>query len=251
MKQVSTIKFKSRGITTGKTSRSVGLKSRAELEGYWKHQLFSPIGVTDPTKFNALFARYLNHKEIDYLSHKSSATDKTIKQLVNKVFPQGRQLLKELESTLYGGGLKWTEEYENLVVNEGLDDILDVYLSGGTQDTSWFVGLLAASPTPLAGWTATEVGAADFVAYDEATLQAFTDGGVSSQSLDNSASPATFTISTDSSSIGGAFLIGTNAKATPAGTVYSAGAFSGGNKAADDGDSLEVTCTFTSADDGA
>lgn len=151
----------------------------------------------------------------------------------------------------YYFNLKWEEPIGNIVVNEGLSHALDVVLSGGSQDTSWFVGLLSASPSPAAGWTATEIASNDFVAYDESNLPAFTDGGESSQSLDNSASPASFAINSDSSSIGGAFLIGTNAKGTPAGTLYSAGAFSGGNKAADDGDTLEVTMTFTAADDGA
>lgn len=145
------------------------------------------------------------------------------------------------------GTIRWVEEANNLVVNEGLDHVLDVVLSGGTQDTSWFLGLLASSPSPGATWTATEIASNDFVDYDEATLQAFTDGGVSGQSLDNSASPAVFTVDTNSSTIGGAFLIGTNAKATPSGTLYSAAAFSGGNKSADDDDTLTVTATFTAA----
>lgn len=146
---------------------------------------------------------------------------------------------------------RWEDKIENLVVNTGLDYLLDAGLSNGTQIGTWYVGLLAASPSPLATWTATQVGANDFTAYSETVLQTFTDGGVSSQSLDNSASKATFSINADSSSVGGAFLISTNAKGTPAGTVYSAGAFSGGNKAADDGDTLEVTYTATMADDAA
>jgi len=151
------------------------------------------------------------------------------------------------------GSLRWSEEYSNLVTNEGLDYLLDAGLSGGSQKTSWYVGLLAASPTPLATWTKTEVGAADFVAYDEATLPAWTDAGVSGQSVDNSASKASFSINADSQTIGGAFLASANTKAVEGGaaTIYAAGAFAGGNKAADSGDTLEVTATFTAADDGA
>ena len=148
------------------------------------------------------------------------------------------------------GTVRWVEEWDNLVLNGGLDHLLDATLSGATQITTWYVGLLAASPSPAASWTATEIASNDFVDYDEATLQTWTDGGVSSQSVTNSASTADFTISTNSSSIGGAYLISTNAKAVPAGTAYAAGAFSGGNKAADDGDTLQVTATFTMADDG-
>lgn len=147
-----------------------------------------------------------------------------------------------------GGDLMWSESFANIVVNVGLDHVLDIVLSGGTQDTTWFIGLLASSPSPLATWTATEIAANDFVNYTEGTLQAFVDGGVSGQSVDNSASTADFSINTNSSVIGGAFLITDNTKATPAGTLYSAGAFSSGNKNADNGDTLSVEYTFTAAD---
>lgn len=147
---------------------------------------------------------------------------------------------------------KWSESYENLVVNEGLDHLLDVTLSGATQITTWYVGLMAATPTVAAadvmnshaGWT-------EFTAYDESVRQTWTDAGVSSQSVTNSASKASFTVSTNSSSIGGAFLVSNSTKSGTTGVLYAGGAFSGGNKAADDGDTLQVTATFTQADDGA
>lgn len=145
------------------------------------------------------------------------------------------------------GILKWEGWFDNLVVNEGLDHVLDSVLVAGSQITAWYLGLLAASPTPLAGWTATEIAANDFVDYDEATLPAWTPGAVSGQSVSNTASKAEFAVNQDASSIGGAYLISTSAKAVPAGTVYSAGAFTGGNKSADDGDTLQVTATFTQA----
>lgn len=150
------------------------------------------------------------------------------------------------------GTIRWVDEFENLVVNEGLDHVLDAVLANGTQHAAWYVGLLAASPTPLAAWTKTEVGAADFVAYTEATLPAFTPGAVSGQSVSNTASKAQFTINADSQSIGGAYLASANTKAVEGGAaiIYSAGAFTGGNKSADSGDTLEVTATFTSSDAG-
>jgi len=214
-----------------------------QFRGLWRHRLLSAIRVVDIEKMEALFL--LTPLEKMRLRDKFAVSQKCVERLLWTTTN-----IKELDKLLFGGGLKWEESYENLVVNEGLDHILDVALSGGAQDTSWFVGLLAATPSPAATWTATEIATNDFVNYDEATLQAWTDGGVSGQSVDNSASPAAFTISTNGSSIGGAYLIGTNAKATPAGTLYAAGAFTGGNKAADDGDTLQVTATFTSADDG-
>jgi hypothetical protein len=145
---------------------------------------------------------------------------------------------------------KWQEK--NIVVNEGLNHILDVLFTGAgeTQIDPWYCGLLAASPTPLATWTSTEIATNDFVDYDETNLQAYVDVRAG-QSVSNTASKAAFSINQDTSSIGGAFLIASNAKASPSGIVLCAVAFTGGNKAADDGDTLNVTYTFTAADDGA
>lgn len=151
------------------------------------------------------------------------------------------------------GSIRWREHFQNLIVNQGLDELLNATLAAQTQHTAWYVGLLASSPSPAAAWTKTEVGAADFVAYDEANLQTWTPNGASSgQAVTNSSSPATFTISTNGSTIGGAYLASANTKAVEGGAalIYAAGAFTGGNKSADDGDTLEVTAAFSMADDG-
>ena len=225
-------------------NRQANLMARAIEEGHWKVGCFRPSGLTDPQKLIDHFALSCQEakRALDGL-----ITHKTIGRLTRFYRRRSPLLLRELDSILFGGGQRWETAYQNLVVNEGLDHLLDVVLSGGTQDTTWFGGLLASSPSPLAGWTATEVGSNDFTAYDETTLPAWVDGGVSSQSVTNSSNPFQFTISTNGSTIGGAFLIGTNAKATPAGTLYAAGAFSGGNKSADDNDTLDVTATLSSA----
>lgn len=153
------------------------------------------------------------------------------------------------------GRVKWQDEFHNIVVNQGLDHILDVVLSAGTQITSWFIGLTDGTPTPAAadtmdgghaGWT-------EVTAYDEATRQAFTDGGVSSQSIDNVGNEAVFTISANGTTVGGAFLVSSSTKGSSAGgqTLYSAGPFAAGDKTIDDNDTLTITATFTQADDGA
>lgn len=146
------------------------------------------------------------------------------------------------------GNVKWTDTIDNLVVNVGLDHLLDVALSGATQITSWYIGLLSATPTVAAGDTmASHAGWTEVTAYDEATRVAFTDGGVSGQSCSNSGSPAEFTISTNGTQVGGAFLTSNNTKGGATGTLYAAGAFSAGNKDLDDDDTLTVTLTATAA----
>lgn len=146
------------------------------------------------------------------------------------------------------GRLKWLDEFDNLVVNAGLDDSLDKHLKGSTYTAAWYVGLTDGTPTPAAGDTmASHAGWAEVQAYSEATREALTLGSVSGQSVDNSASKASFSINSDSTTVGGAFITTDNTKGGTTGTLYGIGAFSAGDKSLDNGDTLNVTATFTAA----
>jgi len=148
------------------------------------------------------------------------------------------------------GRVKWDEIADNLVVNVGLQHILDVLFAGASQVDPWYVGLTDGTPTVAAGDTAaSHAGWTEVTAYDEANRQTFVDVRTG-QSVDNSASKAAFTISSDATTIGGAFLISDNTKGGSAGTLLCAAAFTGGDKVADDNDTLSVQYTFTAADDG-
>lgn len=145
------------------------------------------------------------------------------------------------------GNIKWVDSIENIVVNAGLDYLLDTGLSGGTAITSWFVGLTDGTPTVAAGdIMSSHVGWVEVVAYSEATREAWTDGGVSGQSVDNSASVASFSIN-GTTTVGGAFLTSVSTKSGTTGTLYAAGAFTGGDRSLVNGDTLDVTATFTQA----
>ena len=72
-------------------------------------------------------------------------------------------------------------------------------------------------------------------------------GTVASQSVDNSASKASFSINADTTVIGGAFLSTDGAKSGTAGVLYSVAAFDAADKSLDDGDTLNVTVTCTAA----
>lgn len=147
------------------------------------------------------------------------------------------------------GNIKWTDVIENLVTNAGLDHALDSTLSGGTQITTWYVGLTDGTPTVAAGDTmASHAGWVEVTAYDEAARVTWSDGGVSSQSVSNSASTATFTISTNGTTVGGAFLTSNSTKGGSTGTLFAVGAFTAGDKSLDDNDTLDVTATYTAAD---
>lgn len=141
------------------------------------------------------------------------------------------------------GNVRWEDTIENLVVDEGVNYALDVALSGGAQISSWFVGLTDGTPTVAAGDTlSSHAGWAEVQDYDEASRPSWADGGVSGKSVDNSGSPAAFSINA-TVTIGGAFLASDSTKGGTTGTLYAAGAFSGGDKSLNSGDTLNVTYT--------
>jgi len=148
------------------------------------------------------------------------------------------------------GNLKWEDTAKNLVTTVGLQHILDILFTSDTQVDPWYIGLTSATPSPAAGDTmASHAGWTEFTNYDETVRQTFVDARTGQQ-VDNDGNEAAFTISTDSSSIGGAFLVSDSTKSGSTGTLLCCAAFTGGNKSADDNDTLEVEYQFTAADDG-
>ena len=149
------------------------------------------------------------------------------------------------------GNFKWEDFIENDVVNAGLDDILDKYFKGSAYTAAHYVGLTDGTPTVAPGDTmASHAGWVEVVAYDESVREDFTPGTVTSQSVDNSAAKAQFTISANGTVIGGAFVCDDDTRGGSTGILYAAGAFTAGDKTLDDDDTLDVQATFTAADDG-
>ena len=145
------------------------------------------------------------------------------------------------------GKLKWTDEFDNLVTNEGLNDNLDKYLKGSTYTAAFYVGLTDGTPTVNATDTmSSHAGWTEVTDYSESTREALVLGTVASQSVDNSASKASYSINA-TATVGGAFITTVNTKGGTTGTLYGVGAFSGGDKSVDNGDTLNVTVTCTAA----
>lgn len=141
-------------------------------------------------------------------------------------------------------------EAPNLIVNTGLTYLLDVALSGGTQITSWYVGLLDTATSPAATWTMTEAHTNEAVAeYSEATREAYTDDGVTTSGTiyitNVSTGRATFTIAS-SVTVYGAFLSSSSDKSASTGTLFSAKHF-GSSRALESGDELLVTYKVTAS----
>ena len=143
------------------------------------------------------------------------------------------------------GQVQWMDDAPNTVVNVGLVHTINLLFVGSaeTQIDPWYVGLVGTSPTVAAADTASShTGWTEFLSY-AANRKEFINAR-SAQSVSNSASAATFVIST-AGTVGGAFLV--SATSGSGGTLLCAAALTGSNRTVADTDTVNVTYTFTSA----
>ena len=146
------------------------------------------------------------------------------------------------------GNLKWDESVHNLVVNQGLKDLNDKYLSGSAYTATWYLGLVNASPAPTyaagdtlashAGWVEATAysGNRKPVTFGAATLA---DPSV----ISNSAVPSQFSMN-GTVTVAGAFL--SSVDTGTAGILFSVSSFqSPGNRSVVSGDTLSVTYQFS------
>lgn len=146
------------------------------------------------------------------------------------------------------GNLKEAEyNIHNVVTHEGLDDLLSVYLDNGTQSATWYVGLVNTNTVAADTMTYAVPVFTEDVDYDELVRQTF-NGTVSSQAITNSASKATFTITTGGQTLYGCFLTNDDTKGDTAGggKLFCYALFSSG-KAVEAGDTFKAYTTVTAA----
>lgn len=148
------------------------------------------------------------------------------------------------------GKVKWAEEAHNLVVNEGLQNMVAAYLDAATQTTVWYVGLITgpgSGTTIAAGDTlASHAGWTEFTNYtgNRKTATFGTATTADPSVIDNSASPASFAISGAGGTVAGAFLC--SVASGTSGILFSASDFqSPGDRVVVSGDTLNVTYTFS------
>lgn len=153
----------------------------------------------------------------------------------------------EIECLDSEGNLKWHERIENLIVNVGLDEILNKFWKGSAYSAAHYVLLTDGTPTVAAGDTmASHAGWVEVTDYAAATRPSLTLGAVSGQSVDNSASKASYAINA-TATVGGAGICTDSTKGGAIGVLVGAGAFTGGDKSVANGDTLNVTTTLTAA----
>jgi hypothetical protein len=155
------------------------------------------------------------------------------------------------------GQEKWKDSFHNLVVNEGLQDMNAKYFEGSSYTAAWYLGLVSGATSPSyaagntlashAGWTELVAGTA--YSTSGGSVRATVTWNAASPTLadpsvaSNSVAPSAFSMLVNSTVVAGAFL--TTAASGTSGILFSVGSFTGGNKAVDAGDTLNVTYQFS------
>ena len=106
------------------------------------------------------------------------------------------------------GTLKWVEHRDNLVTTAGKNDALTNWLKGSSYTAANFLGLIddaAFSALSAADVLTSHSGWAELTSYSVGTRVTPTWGTASGGSIDNSASPAKFTM-TGSATVNGIFM---------------------------------------------
>lgn len=137
---------------------------------------------------------------------------------------------------------------KNGINNTALNDILSVYLGGGTQKPTWHFGCIdnaGFSALNVNDTIASHAGWVENQAYAEAVRQTFTPGAVAGQAITNP-TPATFTINAPAV-IQGLFLVSNNVKGGTSGLLWATGLFPGGPQTLIAGQPLKVTYSLTAA----
>lgn len=125
------------------------------------------------------------------------------------------------------GKLEWKDGFDNLVVTEGRNELLDRLVKNVPANVLWYVGLKDIGAPVAADTMASHASWSEIAPYSDANRPGFTAGTISAGSVDNSASKASFSINA-ADNVFGAFLSSDNTKSGTSGKLFGAGEFASG-----------------------
>lgn len=133
----------------------------------------------------------------------------------------------------------------NIVVNEGLNAMLNIMFNGASQITSWYLGLFTGNYVPVSSDGAATISgnATEATGYTAGARQTFAGVASTAQSMTNSASRASFTFNA-TQTVYGAFLASSPVINGGVGTMYSGAQFAT-PKPVVNLDQMLLTYTFT------
>lgn len=142
------------------------------------------------------------------------------------------------------GRVKWEEKIDhNLIVDQGINHLLNVVFHGETPVSPWYLGLKGVGTVAATDTLASHAGWVENTAYT-GNRKEFVEAESTEESITNSANKAVFVFTSDDQVIDGGFLASVDNGT--AGILFSAVQFTKGPKSdIDIGDTLEVTYTIT------
>lgn len=157
-----------------------------------------------------------------------------------------------IELALIPMEVKWADDFRNTVTDVGANDLLDKYFAGSAYTAAFYVGLISSTSysaiaaantmSSHAGWL--EAGVANAPTYSQATRPALNMANAASARSKASSAVSAFSI-TGPGTAKGAFITTVNTKDGTTGILYSAGLFSGGDRAVINGDTINISTTVS------
>ena len=179
---------------------------------------------------------------LEFVDTGSCIVDRPQKELRSEFCPKGKFKVQHVRD----GKVIGEYDFDNGIVDVGLNHILESEFHSGTQITTWYVGLISNSPTPSLSNSDTmssHAGWSESSDYSQANRPGWGAGTATSRQITNA---VTVDFSMNATvTIYGLFICGGSGASTKGGTtgtLWSTGAF-GTTVACNSGDTLKITYT--------